>query len=65
MPDTKNIFSKKETDNLVSRINNLNKHSHRLWGKINASQILAHCNVAYEKVYSEKYSRPNLLKMIL
>ena len=65
MPHAKNIFSKKETDNLICRINKLNKHSHRLWGKMKVSQMLAHCNVAYEKIYSEKYPRPNLLKRVL
>ena len=58
----KNIFQKETTEGLISRIENLSPQSQRLWGKMNVSQMLAHCNVTYELVYDNKHPRPNALK---
>ena len=58
----KDIFQKETTESLISRIENLSPQSQRLWGKMNVSQMLAHCNVTYELVYDNKHPRPNALK---
>ena len=58
----KNIFQKETTEGLISRIENLSPQSQRLWGKMNVSQMVAHCNVTYELVYDNKHPRPNALK---
>lgn len=61
----KSIFSKEETGKLLSRINNLTQSSRPFWGKMNVSQMLAHCNVPYEMVYTDNYPKPNLFKRFL
>ena len=62
----KNIFEKKVVDELIGRINKLNPSSIGLWGKMNVSQMLAHCNVSYEMVFTEKHPKPNgAMKLML
>ncbi|NMO98184.1 DUF1569 domain-containing protein [Paenibacillus lemnae] len=39
-----NIFAKKHTDEIVTRIKQLRPDSQPLWGKMNAAQMLAHCS---------------------
>lgn len=53
----KNIFQKEVTDEVVSRINKLNPETQPQWGKMNVSQMLAHCNVTYELVYEDKHPK--------
>ena len=44
----------------------LTPDSQPLWGKMSVSQMLAHCNVAYEMVYTDHYPKPKgLQKFIL
>ncbi len=54
-----NIFSKEITDGLVHRIEQLTNETERKWGKMTVGQMLAHCNVSYEMVYSDKHPKPN------
>lgn len=61
-----NIFSKEVSEQIIHRINVLTPDTPRLWGKMNVSQMLAHCNVAYELVYENKHPEPNFfMKFIL
>ena len=61
-----NIFTQSVADSVVERINNLTPDSKPLWGKMNPSQMLAHCNVTYEMAFTDKHPKPNpLLKLIL
>jgi hypothetical protein len=51
---------------VISRINNLTERSQPGWGKMNAGQMLAHCNVSYEYVYDGIHKKPNpVLRFIL
>jgi len=61
----KSVFSKEETDKLLSRINNLTQSSRPFWVEMNVSQMLAHCNVPYEMIYTDNYPKPNLFKRFL
>lgn len=62
----KNIFDKKVVDEVVGRINKLSPKSAGLWGKMNVAQMMAHCNVSYEMVYTDKHPKPNAaMKLIL
>ena len=61
----KNIFEKKNTDEIIARINQLRPGSKGLWGKMSVSQMLAHCNVTYEMVYEDKHPKPNALKKLI
>ncbi|MBI0398392.1 DUF1569 domain-containing protein [Cyclobacterium marinum] len=61
-----NIFNKNVTDQLITRIDKLKADSQPGWGKMTAPQMLAHCNVTYEMVYTDKHPKPNfLMKFIL
>ena len=63
---TKNIFDLNVTTEIINRINNLTPTSAPKWGKMEAGEMLAHCNVTYEYVYDNKYREPNaLVKLIL
>ena len=55
----KNIFEAKETEAVISRINNLSPTTKPKWGKMSADQMLAHCNVAYEMTFEDKHPKPN------
>ena len=54
-----NIFNQAIASKVIERINELTPNSKPLWGKMNATQVLAHCNVTYEMVYENKHSKPN------
>lgn len=55
----KNIFDKEITNEVVNRINNLTEATQPSWGKMSVSQMLAHCSVSYEMVYTDKHAKPN------
>ncbi len=55
----KNIFTKQITEEVIGRINNLTVETQPTWGKMNVAQMLAHCAVAYEGVYTDKFPKPN------
>jgi Protein of unknown function (DUF1569) len=54
-----NIFTASVSDKVISRINNLSNTTPAQWGKMNATQMLAHCNVTFEFAYEEKHKKPN------
>jgi hypothetical protein len=65
-----NIFTKNVADNVIQRINALSADTQPNWGKMNVSQMLAHCCVSYEMVYEDKHKKPNafvgfMLKMFV
>jgi len=55
----KNIFTKQVTEEIIERINNLTSESKPIWGKMHIAQMLAHCAVTYEGVYTDKFPKPN------
>ncbi|AUC80932.1 DUF1569 domain-containing protein [Lacinutrix sp. Bg11-31] len=57
----KNIFNKEITNEVVTKIEALTATTQPNWGKMNVSQMLAHCCVAYEMVYTDKHPKPNAL----
>lgn len=59
------IFSVNVSDKVIERINNLKPTTQAKWGKMNVSQMLAHCNVTYEMTFDSIYPKPNaFLKFI-
>ncbi len=56
-----NIFQKEVSEKVIQRIEQLNVNSQAAWGKMSVSQMLAHCNVTYEMVYSDKHPKPNFI----
>tara|TARA_R110002049_G_scaffold30211_3_gene102737 strand:- start:5809 stop:6261 length:453 start_codon:yes stop_codon:yes gene_type:complete len=62
----KNIFAKEITNEVIARIEKLSSKTQSNWGKMSVSQMLAHCCVTYEMIYTDKHPKPNkFLKMML
>ncbi len=61
----KSVFNPSDVAELTDRINKLTPESEKLWGKMNAGQMLAHCNVTYEMVYTNKHPKPNFLMRLI
>lgn len=60
-----NIFTAPVCADMVNRIYKLNANTPSLWGKMNVSQMLAHCCVPYEMIFDDKHTRPNFLLRIV
>jgi hypothetical protein len=61
-----NYFTSAETEKIINRINQLTATTPAKWGKMNVAQMLAHCCVSYEMVYTDKHkSPPAFVKFIL
>jgi len=62
----KDIFDPKTTTDTIARIDQLTPETQPLWGKMNVSQMLAHCCVTYEMAYTDKHPAPKgFMKIIL
>lgn len=61
-----NIFTKPVADSIISRIENLKSNTTPQWGKMDVSQMLAHCNVTYSMAFDENYKKSSpFLRFIL
>ena len=49
-----NLFAKEGVDLTIERLNKLKVNSDKQWGKMDAGQMLAHCNVAYNLIFEEE-----------
>ncbi len=54
-----NFFSTAVSNNLLLRINKISHTTNPQWGKMNATQVMAHLNVMFEFAYEEKHKKPN------
>ena len=62
----KNIFTTETTNEIIARIHTLTNETQALWGKMHVAQMLAHCSVSYETIYTNKHPKPNaFVKFIL
>lgn len=59
------MFDKADADEMIDRIYKLGPNSTPVWGKMSVGQMLAHCCVTYEFIYTDKHPRPKGLKRIL
>lgn len=55
----KNIFTEAVTNEVIVRIEKLTSTTQPNWGKMSVAQMLAHCSVTYEMVYTDKHPKPN------
>lgn len=55
----KNIFDKSVTEEVIGRIEKLSPKTQPNWGKMSVAQMLAHCAVTYEMVFTDKHAKPN------
>jgi len=58
----KDIFDQEVTNETLARIDKLNADSAPTWGKMSVDQMLAHCCVTYEMVYTDKHPKAKGLK---
>jgi hypothetical protein len=56
-----NIFTAPVSLDIIHRINKLTSSTLAQWGKMNVSQMLAHCCVTYEMIFEDKHAKPNFL----
>ena len=61
----KNVFDAAVTQEVIDRINLLTPETQPQWGKMNVAQMLAHCNVTYEMVYTDKHPKATGLKRFI
>ena len=62
----KSVFHQTDLAELINRIEKLTPETKPLWGKMDASKMLAHCNVTYEMIYENIHPKPNgFMKFIL
>ena len=61
----KNLFDPKDLSAILDRINQLTSDTQNQWGKMNVSQMLAHCCVAYDMAYTDKYPKPGAFKKFI
>ncbi|MFM7017148.1 MAG: DUF1569 domain-containing protein [Bacteroidota bacterium] len=50
----KSLYDKSVCEELINRLHNLTPVSEQLWGKMNVSQMLAHCKVGVEVAMGQK-----------
>ncbi len=60
-----NIFDLNGSMKTIDRINKLTADTKGQWGKMKVDQMLAHCNVAYDMAYTDKYPKPGAFKKFL
>ena len=62
----KTIFQQETVNEIIARLEKLTAETMPNWGKMNASQMLAHCNVSYEMAFENIHKAPNgFVKLIL
>ncbi len=57
----KNVFNADDALELINRINALTPETPAKWGKMSVDQMLAHCNVTYELIYTDKHPKPGFV----
>jgi len=50
-----NLFNQSDVFEILERIKKLTPNSQRQWGKMNSSQMLAHCNVSLETAMGRNF----------
>ena len=60
-----NLFNQADVTRVIERIDNLSPGSQRQWGKMNVSQMLAHCNVSLETAMGKNVLKPLLIGRII
>jgi hypothetical protein len=53
----KNLYNQSDVSGILERIHKLTPDAQRQWGKMNASQMLAHCNAALETAMGRNFPK--------
>lgn len=60
------VFSAKDAQNYIERINKLTPDSERQWGKMTVDQVLAHMNVPYSFIFeADKQKKTGMIAKFL
>lgn len=60
------VFDQSTTTTTLARLENIHPTTTSQWGKMNAAQMLAHLNVAYDLAYGKKTTNPSFfIKLML
>lgn len=54
-----NVYSEEAVSTILERLNKLNAETQPQWGKMNASQMLAHLSVSYDMAYGIISDKPS------
>ena len=60
-----NLFSPDGLARAKARLGALTPDAQPQWGSMDVAQMLAHCNVAYELIYTDKHPRPGPVQRFL
>ncbi|MCT4582394.1 MAG: DUF1569 domain-containing protein [Flavobacteriales bacterium] len=60
-----NTFEAATTEKVLTRLATISHETLPLWGKMNAAQMLAHLNVAYDMAYHQEAHKTSWLQKIL
>ena len=60
-----NLFNQSDVAEVLSRIEKLNSGQQRHWGKMNVTQMLAHCNVSMETAMGKSFIKPIFIGRII
>lgn len=60
----KNLFDNHTAEEILSRINQLQPSSRQLWGKMNVSQMLAHCQAPLKVALGDKKIKQSLIGIL-
>ncbi|MFN5416134.1 MAG: DUF1569 domain-containing protein [Flavobacteriia bacterium] len=63
--DNPNIFKEEVSSKIIERIEKLSPETNAVWGKMNVAQMLAHCNVTYEMIYTDKHPKAKGFKKFI
>ena len=61
----KNLFDAQGANETIARIEKLTPSTAPQWGKMNVSQMLAHCNVAYDMAHTDQYPKAGGFKKFM
>ena len=59
------IYNKTDNDLVISRINKLSPESKAEWGKMNAAQMLSHCQAPMDVAFGIITVKPNFIMQLL
>jgi len=54
----RDLFTDQGLNQTLARIEKLTPETTPAWGKMTVDQMLAHCSVAYDMAYTDKYKKP-------
>lgn len=58
------LFEANVAEQIIERINSIRSYSQPKWGKMNASQMMAHCQVAFKVYFGEEKMKRGLVGLL-